>query len=96
VYPWPEGVHRGTVIDQNLMLEIAGKLSADTRLSLRLNDQDLPLSPEGRSAELRELDEVSVRLSSPYGNVSLGTMISGWKDSATPGWSAAGRGGGGV
>lgn len=66
------GATGGTLVDQNLMLEIAGKLSADTRLSLRLNDQDLPLSPEGRSAELRELDEISVRLTSPRGNVSLG------------------------
>jgi len=62
----------GTLIDQNLMIEINGKLSPETRLSLRLNDQDLPLVPEGRSAELRQLDEISVTLSSPRGRVSLG------------------------
>lgn len=62
----------GTVLDQNLMLEVAGKLSRSTSLNLRLNDQDLPLTAEGRSAELRELDEVSVRLNSPLGSVELG------------------------
>ncbi|MBN2289078.1 MAG: hypothetical protein JXQ83_07060, partial [Candidatus Glassbacteria bacterium] len=56
----------------NLMIEVDGKLSPETRLSLRLNDQDLPLVPEGRSAELRQLDEISVTLSSPHGRVSLG------------------------
>jgi len=58
--------------DQNLMLQITGKLSPDTRLAFRLNDQDLPLAPDGRSAELRELDEISVTLSSPSASVSLG------------------------
>ncbi|HUU27252.1 MAG TPA: hypothetical protein VM123_05530 [archaeon] len=66
------GAGRSAVFDQNLMLEISGKLSADTRLALRLNDQDLPLMAEGRSAELRELDEISVTLTSPVGSVSLG------------------------
>ena len=61
-----------TLIDQNLMIEVNGKLSPETRLSLRLNDQDLPLVPEGRSTELRQLDEISVTLSSPRGRVSLG------------------------
>ena len=66
------GVAGGKVFDQNLMLEISGKLTADTRLRFRLNDQDLPLMAEGRSAELRQLDEISVMLSSPVGSVSLG------------------------
>ncbi|MEA2064355.1 MAG: hypothetical protein U9P14_11695 [Gemmatimonadota bacterium] len=62
----------GTVIDQNLMLELRGKLSPETGLSLRLNDQDLALQPQGRSAELRQLDEISVMLTSPRGRVTLG------------------------
>ena len=62
----------GTLIDQNLMIEVDGKLSRDTRLSFKLNDQDLPLSPDGRSAELRELDEIRVELTSPHGYVNLG------------------------
>ncbi|MFH1068997.1 MAG: hypothetical protein V1794_05180, partial [Candidatus Glassbacteria bacterium] len=62
----------GTQFDQNLMLTIDGKLTPGTRLSFRLHDQDLPLSSDGRSAELRELDEISVRLVSPGAEVSLG------------------------
>jgi hypothetical protein len=62
----------GTLIDQNLMIEVNGKLSPDTRLSLRLNDQDLPLVSEGHSTELRQLDEINVTLTSPRGRVSLG------------------------
>lgn len=61
-----------TVLDQNLMLEVSGKLSADTRLTLQLNDQDLPLMAEGRSTELRQLDEIKVTLTNPSGSVSLG------------------------
>ena len=62
----------GALIDQNLMIEVEGKLSRDTRLSFKINDQDLPLSPDGRSAELRELDEIRVELTSPHGYVTLG------------------------
>ncbi len=62
----------GTALDQNLMLEIGGKLGPETRLSFRLNDQDLPLDPEGRSSELRQLDEIAVSLESPGGTVRLG------------------------
>jgi hypothetical protein len=62
----------GTSLDQNLMLQIGGKLGRDTQLSFRLNDQDLPLSSDGRSAELRELDEVAVSISSPGLGVTLG------------------------
>ncbi len=62
----------GTTLDQNLSLEVAGRLSRTTSLRLRLNDQDLPLTAEGRSTELRELDEVSVQLNSPLGSVELG------------------------
>ena len=66
------GTGSATAFDQNLMLQITGKLSPDTRLAFRLNDQDLPLASDGRSAELRELDEISVTLSSPLASVSLG------------------------
>ena len=66
------GSGAATAFDQNLMLQITGKLSPDTRLAFRLNDQDLPLAADGRSAELRELDEISVTLSSPTASVSLG------------------------
>ncbi|MBW7996841.1 MAG: hypothetical protein FVQ81_09820 [Candidatus Glassbacteria bacterium] len=62
----------GTALDQNLMLQISGKLGRDTELSFRLNDQDLSLSSDGRSAELRELDEVAVSLNSPGAGVTLG------------------------
>ena len=62
----------GTTLDQNLMLQIGGKLGRDTRLSFRLNDQDLPLSTDGRSAELRELDEVAVSIDAPNAGVTLG------------------------
>ncbi|MEA1996726.1 MAG: hypothetical protein U9N45_03775, partial [Gemmatimonadota bacterium] len=66
------GAGGSTVLDQNLMLEISGKLNPETSLSFRLNDQDLPLMAEGRSAELRQLDEISVTLANPLGSVSLG------------------------
>ncbi|MCH7545895.1 MAG: hypothetical protein IID30_05765, partial [Planctomycetes bacterium] len=66
------GGGRANALDQNLTLNISGKLSATTSLSFRLNDQDLPLSADGRSAELRELDEISVVLSSPMVNIALG------------------------
>ncbi len=66
------GGARGTALDQNLMLQIGGKLGRDTELSFRLNDQDLPLSSDGRSAELRELDEVAVSISAPGAGVTLG------------------------
>ena len=66
------GATGGTLFDQNLILGIDGKLTPDTRLSFRLNDQDLPLATVARSTELRQLDEISVTLSSPHAAVSLG------------------------
>ncbi len=66
------GSARGAALDQNLMLRIGGKLGRDTEISFRLNDQDLPLSTDGRSAELRELDDVAVSLSAPGAGVTLG------------------------
>lgn len=57
------GVGDGVSMQQGLRLELKGTLEGGTRIEGELLDQDMPVGDGGRSASLREMDWMWVRLS---------------------------------
>lgn len=59
-------------MDQSLDLAVDGMLPGGTEVELQLSDQSIPLSVTGSSMELRELDQVSFRVTNGPASATLG------------------------
>ncbi len=59
-------------MDQYLDLSVNGSLPGGTDVKLQLSDQSIPVSADGSSAELRELDNVSFHVSNGPASATLG------------------------
>lgn len=74
------GISRGIVfgnnqdlaLNSNLDLQLSGKLSEEVRLKAVFTDQNLPIQPEGNSAQLQDFDKVFVELSTRRNKLTLG------------------------
>ena len=56
------GTDRQMALNQTLRLNISGKLTDDITLKAAISDQNIPISPEGDTRELEELDRVLIEL----------------------------------
>jgi hypothetical protein len=56
------GAGQETALNQSLRLNISGKLTEDITLNAAVSDQNVPISPEGDTRELDELDRVLIEL----------------------------------
>ncbi|MHB9027980.1 MAG: hypothetical protein ACYC9O_04380 [Candidatus Latescibacterota bacterium] len=56
------GSGREAALNQSLRLNISGKLADDITLNAVISDQNVPISPEGNTRELDELDRVLIEL----------------------------------
>jgi len=68
------GSNRDASLEQSLDLTLRGRLARDVSLEAVLSDRDSPVTPEGTSSELEELDEVLIRVSSPHGQATFGDI----------------------
>ena len=66
------GADGGVALDQTLHLVAEGELSPGVRMKARLSDGDMPLSSQGSSAALREVDEIFVEVESRRWRMRLG------------------------
>lgn len=62
----------GVALDQTLFLTAEGELSPGVRMKARLSDGDMPLSAQGSSAALREVDEIFLEVESDRWRMRLG------------------------
>lgn len=66
------GSGREAALTQSLNLNIAGNLTNDIILNGVISDQNIPISPEGNTADLEELDRVLIKLRGNHFSADMG------------------------
>lgn len=66
------GADGGVALDQTLFLTAEGELAKGVRMKARLSDGDMPLSAQGSSAALREVDQIFLEVESDRWRLRLG------------------------
>jgi len=69
------GSRREMTVDQNLRLNIVGRLTDDISVRAFLSDDNLPVVPEGNTEELKDIDKVLVELQAPRWRATLGDFV---------------------
>ncbi len=69
------GTNRELTVDQNLRLNVAGRLTRDITVRAALTDDNLPVVPEGNTEELQDIDKVLVELVAPRWQATLGDFV---------------------
>jgi hypothetical protein len=66
------GTNRDATVDQALQLSATGRIAEGIWLRAEISDQNLPITPEGNTEELRDLDQVRIELYGRRGGALLG------------------------
>ena len=66
------GTNREATVDQGLHLEITGRITENTYVRAEISDENLPITPEGNTEELQDIDQVRIELLGPRGSAVLG------------------------
>ena len=69
------GTNRELTVDQNLRLNVSGRLTRDILVRAQLTDDNLPVVPEGNTEELQDIDKVLVELEAPTWSATLGDFV---------------------
>jgi hypothetical protein len=69
------GSRREMTVDQNLRLNINGRLTPEIGVRAFLSDDNLPVVPEGNTEELKDIDKVLVEINGPAWNATLGDLV---------------------
>lgn len=66
------GNNQDITLNSNLDLQIAGNLTEDIDLQASITDQNLPIEPEGNTAQLQDFDKVKIDLTTKNEKLTLG------------------------
>jgi hypothetical protein len=66
------GSNRDATVDQGLNLSIHGPLTEGIEVRAQISDDNLPITPEGNTEELRDLDQVRIELFGRRGRAVVG------------------------
>jgi len=66
------GNNQDVVVNSNLNLQIAGKLTKDIDITLAATDNNIPIQPDGNSQQLQEFDKVFVQLNDKKSKLIVG------------------------
>ncbi len=66
------GSERQAALNQSLRLNISGRLTDDITLNAVISDQSVPITPEGDTRELNELDRVLIELRGRHFSIDMG------------------------
>ncbi len=68
------GGGRETALNQSLELTVSGRLSDDITLNAVVSDRNIPVTPEGNTRDLEDLDRVLIELKGPHFTADMGDM----------------------
>lgn len=68
------GNRQDVSLTQSLDLTLRGQLAPEMEVRAVLTDRNLPIQPEGTTAELSELDKVFIEVRAPWGLANLGDI----------------------
>ncbi len=68
------GNRQDVSLTQSLDLTLRGQLAPDVEVRAVLTDRNLPIQPEGTTAELSDLDKVFIEVRAPWGLANLGDI----------------------
>lgn len=68
------GSNRDATLRQSLDLTLRGRVTRDVELSAVLSDRDSPVTPEGTSSELEELDKIFIQLTTRNAEATFGDI----------------------
>ncbi|OQX83957.1 MAG: hypothetical protein B6D63_05400 [Candidatus Latescibacteria bacterium 4484_7] len=71
------GTGRGLGLDQSLHVSMSGKVTKGMEVSAYLTDDNLPVQPEGNTAEIKQLDRVFVKLKTARSEIVFGDHDTG-------------------
>ncbi|MCE5249859.1 hypothetical protein LLG96_06525 [bacterium] len=66
------GSDRAVALNQSLRLNISGNITDDITLNAAISDQNMPITPEGDTRELNELDRVLIELKGRHFRADMG------------------------
>lgn len=66
------GSRKGTELDQTLQVSVEGQLTNSIKVKALLSDNNLPIQPEGNTADLEYIDKVYVEISGTNGRATMG------------------------
>ncbi len=68
------GSNRDASLESGLRLDLSGNVTDDVEILATLTDQSTPIQPDGSTQNLREFDQVFIRLRSSVGQLQLGDV----------------------
>ena len=79
------GTNREATVDQGLNLTISGPLTEGIQVRAEISDDNLPITPEGNTEDLRDLDQVRIELFGRRGRALVGDFrVDRWLGAFVP------------